>query len=312
MEQRNSSIFSFKHFLKKICLPWILISVVVGAVFNYFFERKIILGSEISGSYKMNKLISEVDVTEIPFFGSSRCEGTFIPDSLVKNGFNYGINGTQDDVLLFCLREECKKNKSTPVIMNFDLDGLNHSIGDLANYIYNSDYPAVQLLLGPKYEPIFKVPLLKYYGHFETYTKYYLNDIFNLTKFTNNGAAIEKNVLSEKKLNELIRERMNTASSFENDPVLLAGLLSVFDAHPERHFIVVVTPYHPSCFNRFGNYDEAVAFLNGIDSLDNVTVLNFAKAPYPDSCFINTTHLNLTGARIFNRALRDSLGLYLQ
>ncbi len=288
-------------------VPWVIITVIIAAVFNYYFEEKVILGSDISGSYKVNRIITQNNEKEIPFFGSSRCEGTFIPDMLVENGFNYGMSGTQDDVLLFFLKEECRKKKTTPVIVNFDLDGLNYSLGDMSNYIYNAGYPPVKALLGEKYETHFGIPLIRYYGHFETYTKYYLNSKSNLTKFTNKGASVEKNELPEQKMKELINERLRTKMTFHNDPELLKQFLSLIANHTNRLFILIVTPYHASNFNGFTNYTEAMDFLRQLQAFPHVKVLDFSKMDYPDRYYINTTHLNEEGAKAFNSMLRDSL-----
>ena len=93
MKEENLSISNFKIFFKKIILPFLLIFTLLGAMVNYFFQKKVVLGSEISGAYKVNRIINETNQNEIPFLGSSRAEGTFIPDSLVKLGFNYGMVG---------------------------------------------------------------------------------------------------------------------------------------------------------------------------------------------------------------------------
>ena len=180
MKEPNLSISNFKKVAATIFLPVLFLFVLFSVILNYLFEQKVILGSEISGVYKINRIINQSNENEIPFFGSSRAEGNFIPDSLVKNGFNYGMSGTQDDVLLFCLSEECKKKKKTPIISNFDLDGLDYSLGDPSNYIYNSNYLPVRQLMGTSYKSIYKIPFIKYYGYFELYLKFWLNSKTNL------------------------------------------------------------------------------------------------------------------------------------
>ena len=201
MTKQTSSIFNFKKFIFEIVLPYLIFFLLISLLINYLFEKKIILSSEISGAYKVNRIINSNDNDEVVFLGSSRAEGSFIPDSLVKHGFNYGISGTQDDVILFFLNEECKKkNKNTPIVINFDLDGLNSNIGDISNYLYNVDNLKVKSLVNSNYKSIFKIPFLKYYGYFELYFKYYINSKINLTKYTNKGASIEKNTLIKKSL----------------------------------------------------------------------------------------------------------------
>lgn len=307
MDQPNSSTSSFKKFLLKILIPFVMVLILVGYVFNYFFVSKIILGTEISGAYKVNRALNITDSNEIPFFGSSRAEETFIPDSLVKNGFNYGIVGTQDNVILFFLKEECKKNKSTPIVINFDLDGFDYCLGDPANYIYNSDNNAVRELLDSTYKTIYALPLLKFYGKFETLTRYYMNNNVNLTKFTNKGGSIEKNDITRNKFDELVNKRINTKWEFNNDKILLSGFLNLIHSNKKRKFVFVVAPYHESCFKSMKNYSEAENFLTYLRTIDNVLVFDFSKTIFPDSFFFDTSHLNIKGAVAFNKLLKDSL-----
>jgi hypothetical protein len=312
MQNPVSSISNFKEFLKKILLPYFLLTLAIGFVFNLFFEKNIILGSYSSGAYKINRLISSNNKNEIAFFGSSRAERSFLPDSLVKDGFNYGMVGTSSDVLLFCLKEECKKkNKSVPIVFAFDFNGLNYGLGDISNYLYNSDYQPIRILIGSNYKYIYHVPFLKYYGHFEIYTKYYLNNTISLTKLNDKGGAIEKNELTKANFDELVKLRLGENNTFQNDPKLLSDFLNIINANKNRKFILVAPPYHKSFFARFTNLNKAEEFLGSLKSYKNVVVLDFSRLPYPDNYFFDTSHLNLTGAIKFNHLLRDSLAHYI-
>lgn len=308
MEQMNLSISSFKLFLKQILLPYVIIIVSIAAIINYYFEKKIVLGSIYAGVYKVNRIITENNIDEIGFFGSSRAEGTFLPDSLVKVGFNYGIFGAQDDVLCFFLKEECeKKEKQTPLVINFDLDGLSNSLGDKSNYIYNSEYPPVKELLGSNYKRIFKIPFVKYAGYFEMYTKYYINEKLNLTRYTNKGASIEKIKTSGEYFKELIDKQLKVETVFKNDPKLVIELGLIIKSNPNRKFIFVITPYHKSFFNRYSNVPDVENYFASLKKNPNVVILDFSKIDFPDEYFFDTRHLNLTGAFAFNRILKDSL-----
>jgi hypothetical protein len=307
MKRQNLSIFNFKKFVIAVFIPFMVIGLFLGACINYFFSQKIILGSQISGAYKVNRIISENNLNEIPFLGSSRAVGTFIPDSLVKNGFNYGLHGAQDDVMLFFLKEECqKKGKTTPIILNFDLDGLNCLLGDMSNYLYNSDYTPIKHLIKKRYKAIYEVPFLKYYGSFELYTKYYLNNILNLTTFTNNGASIEK----YDELKTVLAPKHEV--KFHNSPEIQRDLLQTISENPNRRFIFIVNPYHHDYLELISNIQEAEQFLDFLKNIKNVRVLNFSRLNYPDSYFHDITHLNLTGAVVYNRMLKDSLGKYVK
>jgi hypothetical protein len=308
MQEQSSSISNFKRFLTRILLPLILILGAAGLIFNYFFEKEIILKSDICGAYKVNRIINENHSGEIPVFGSSRAAFGFIPDSLGSDYFNYGMAGTKTDVMLFFLEQECKKMKNTPwIILNFDLDGLAYGLGDISNYILNANDPDVKKLLGSEYRPEFTISFIKYYGRYENYLRSYLNDRIDLTKVTDKGAALEKNAFPQKEFDQLVTERKNSPTTFINDSTLQKQLLNVINTHPNRYFVFVVSPYHSSYFEKFTNLDEAHAFLNRLSSLKNVKVFDFSKMPLPDSMFLNTTHINYKGALIFNHRLKDSL-----
>lgn len=309
MSQQNLSTSSFKRFCIRIALPLLVGIFGVGYLFSWLFEKQVILNSQINGAYKINRIINENNPEETPILGSSRALCAFIPDILGDNYFNYGLSNAQDDVILFFLREEMKKKKTNPmIVINLDIDGLTRSIGDISYYLYNSNYGPVQELLKDEYKPHFKVPFVKYYGYFEEYFKYMLNDRMNLTKYTNKGASSEKNVLTEKKFQELIRKREKTTIIFKNDPELLREFNRIFDENPHRFFVFVVSPYHPSYFTNYRNYDEMKKFLADWDARENVKVYDFSNTEMPDSMLVNTSHVNYLGAIKFSEILKDSLG----
>ena len=308
MPQQNSSISNFKRFLLKILLPLIAIVSVGGGIINYFFEKKIVLKSEISGAYKVNRIINETHPEEIPIFGSSRAAYGIIPDSLGSNYFNYGLAGTQIDVALFFMQEECKKTKKSPwMIVNFDMEGAQCALGDIANYIVNTGNPDVKKLMGKEYKPYLSIPFIKYYGRFETFVRQYLNSNIELTKFTNKGAALEKNVLPQAEFDALVKEREKTETTFSNDSAVKERLLSTISKNANRKFLFVIAPYHPSYYVGYKNPGAAASFLDTLRSYNNVRIMDFGKMNMPDSLFLNTTHINLKGALVFNHALRDSL-----
>ncbi len=266
------------------------------------------MSSEVTGAYKVNRMITETHLDEIAIIGSSRAEGGFIPDSLGSHYFNYGLSGSKYDVALFFLSEECKKKKNNPwVLINLDLDGIIRSLGDIANYIPNAGYPPAHKLIRNEYKSYYSIPVVKYYGLYESYLRDYLNNKIQLTKFTNKGAAIEKKVLTDKQFNELVEQRRNSATSFEQNDTLVHQMDELINSHPEKKFIFVISPYHNSFFEQYTNPDVVERFMAHLRSLNNVYVFDFGKMPLPDSLFFNTSHLNYKGAVAFNRILRDSL-----
>lgn len=309
MHKENSSISSFKRFAVKILLPVVLLVGLIASVFTFFFERKIILANESCGAYKVNRIIQNTDVNEIPIIGSSRAESSFIPDLLGENYFNYGLEGTQENVMLFFIEEECKKkNKISPwIIANIDLDGINTKSGDIANYLFNSDNAGVKKLMAERYEKHFAIPFIKYIGQFENYFRYYFNNKMQLTKFSNKGAFIDKTVLPQKLIDDLIEYRRAHQDVFLHEEGLKQEFFRALNAHPERKFIFVIPPFHSCYFSNYKNPEDAKAFVNQLRGLFNVRVFDFSQVIYPDSLFSNTTHLNYNGAVRFTKEFKDSL-----
>lgn len=307
MEQQNLYTSSFKYFLIKYFLPALALFVIMAGIFVFIFERKVILGAEINGAYKVNRIINTTPKDEVAIFGSSRAEGAFVPSLLGATFFNYGLSGVQDDVLLFFLNEEVNKNKTNPILINFDPEGLDSSIGDISYYLYDASYPAIKKLLGTNYKWLFGLPIVKYYGSFEIYTKYYLNYKLQLTKAIDHGGNFEKNVLTDNKFKDLIAERLATKTVFKNDTALSEKLLTIIKSHPERTFVFVLSPCHSSYFVNFENVNQLHSYLNYLQQFKNVAVIDMSQMPYPDSLYINTTHLNYEGAKIFSVQLHDSL-----
>ena len=308
MSNQNSSISSFSAFLLRILLPLVLLLFVAGYLFTYFFEQKIILGSPTCGAYKVHRIISELHPDEIPIFGSSRALNGFVPDSLGPTFFNYGLSGTKYDVTLFFMEQECKKKKNNPwMLINLDFESFHPGLGDVSNYLCNISDPSVRALVGNHYKPNYGIYVVKYYGQYVDFLKDYLSDRVNVTKIADKGALLEKNVLREDQFAKLVQQRERTDNSFTMDTSLLNKMVRLIDSHPDRTFVFVVSPYHKSYFNRFGNIGQADSFLAQLGRIPNVRILDFSRQVYPDSMFLNTTHLIYTGAYKFSHDLRDSL-----
>ena len=169
MGRQNLYIFNFSIFVIKI----IALVAIIGGAFNFAFEELIIFKSEINGAYKVNRILTKTEKDEIPIFGSSRAEGNFVPSIIDSNNcFNYGISATQANIWLFFLEQELKKEKTTPIIINFDLDGLVYSNGDMGNYIPNWNAIKNTLKMSGKF--YYYIPFVKYLGQYERYLKYFL------------------------------------------------------------------------------------------------------------------------------------------
>jgi hypothetical protein len=277
-------------------------------VFQYFFEKKVILGSESGAAYKVNRILYQQHPNEIPIFGPSLAKADLIPSVLGPDFFDYGIDGIRDDVVLFFLEQECRKQRANRhLVAVFAMEGFTYGLGDLTAYIPNSNSPAVKNLLGDDYKLYYSIPFIKYYGQYDNYLKDYLNERMMLTKYKDRGASIEKDIITPDKFSAMVRNRMNTVSRFANDSVLEQRFVRLVRDHPERDFVILIPPFHPSYFNKFENYDDALRFFSYLSQFPNIQVLNYSHQFYPDDCYLNTTHLNYKGAVLFNQLIKDTL-----
>ncbi len=286
-----------------LILIWVIIFTVPTTI---LFEKYVVFGSQISGAYKINRIINENHAEEIPFLGSSRAQGTIVPSEIDKNIFNYGIDGIQDNVILMMLQAELQKDKSTPILINFDLDGVNNSIGDISNYLPVIGESHVYELVKDELSVYQRIPFVKYYGEFEHFTKLYLNDRINLTKITDQGGSFETEY-NPASLKEDVKKRLSKTIEIKNDQGLIQMYHKLIKS-TQRRIVFVVVPLHSSYFSSVKNIEAARSFLFGVSKKYNhVEVLDMSELSYPDSLFFNTTHVNYNGAVEFSAALKDSL-----
>ena len=305
MDTTISYTSNFRSFFNFIFFVTIILLSIFG-IGNYIFEKYIIFDSTISGASKIHRIITETHAGEIPVFGSSRANSSYVPSILGEKFYNYGIDGTGDDVMLFFLSQELEKNKKTPILINFDLNGVNNSLGDVNNYIPNIYNEDVIKLLGDKNKAYFQLPFVKYFGVFEGYVKNYLNEKVNLTKKTDNGGSFELNELTEKAFNKLVGKRKNTITNFKNNTQLLGVCYNLINS-TDREIYFIVAPYHKSYFEQYENIDDAISFLSELSKLKNVKIINGSKNKHLDEEFMNTTHLNYKGAIEFSTWLSKKI-----
>lgn len=301
MEKQNLYIFNFSTFLARI----LILLTLIGLPISFLFEELIIYRTETNGAYKIKRILSNDITNEIPIFGSSRAEANFVPSLIYEdNCFNYGMSGTGANVWLFFLKKEISKNRKTPIIINYDLGGLKHADGNVSNYIPN--WKATKDILNAEEIYRYNLPFLKYFGYYEYYLKLFLNERFNVTKGNDNGGNFEENVLTRSKFEDLVKKRKNTAYSFTNNKQLLSKFTNLINS-TERTIVLVISPYHISCFDSTQNRDEENNLLKELDLKGNVELIDFRNLIEEDSLFFDTTHLTYNGAKIFSKKLKEVL-----
>lgn len=292
---------NFNTFLLKL----IFIVSFLSFVLYKIFEQNIILKTETTGIFKFNKIINKNSFDEIPIFGTSRAKSNYCSSIISEDCFNYGIDGISSKVWLFFLEEELKKDKNKPIIINFDLNGFRNYIGSNSNYLF--DYSSLNFLLKDKYF-LYNIPVLKYYGYYQTYFIEFLKYKYSSNKIIDNGGVCSNSNFSAPDFNFNVNRRSTQNSFFLKDISQINKLISLINS-TNRRIYFVVSPYHKSVLNNFINLSDASQFLKQIESFKNVDVLNYSEVKLNDEMFFNTTHLNYNGAQLFSKLLLDSLKL---
>ncbi|MDG1798524.1 MAG: hypothetical protein P8H35_08145 [Flavobacteriales bacterium] len=294
----NLSTSSFSVFFIKLLL---LISIV-SIILNKLFENQIILKTEISGAFKVHKIVHKNLNCEIPIFGSSRAKTNFCSSLINKNIFNYGIDGIGSKVWLFFLEKELEKEKNKPILINFDLDGFRNYVGDKSNYLL--DYPTLKLFVNNHF--IYRISLIRNFGFYQSYLTDFLKYKLSFKNVIDKGGVHSNQEFDLQNFNFNLNKRTLENDYFQTDSIQLRNFYSLIKS-TSRPIYLVISPYHDSAINNFSNLNKADIFLENIDQLDNLMVLDFRDIDLKKEMFYNTTHLNYNGAKQFSQLLSDTL-----
>ncbi len=303
---RNLYTFSFKYFIYRYAIPFLLCIIIFLISFNFFLEKYLIGNSTISGAYKVERLLHQDLKSETPILGSSRAEGSVYPDILGSNIYNYGLAGVQDNVWIYFLEKELNKNHQTPILINFDIDGLGYANGDISYWMSNSLNKEIRPFFD-NWTPKYLIPTIKHFGLFEKYFVSFMQEKMSITGIANNGALMETKVLLPTEFERLIIKRGKGKIYIKNDSLLNTRLLKLLKKNTKREIIFFIPPYHDSYLNSIENYDSVTSYLNILEKIPKVSVLNYSHLKFSQSNYFNTTHLNYQGAIKFTRILKSDL-----
>lgn len=291
----------------KYLLKTLIISTVLIVTIGWSFEKGIILKSQISGASKVNRLLNTNNKDEIPIFGSSRANYCYAPSCLGSNFHNYGIDGTTIKTHLAFLKAELAKDKNTPILLNIDLNIWGNGIGDLNNYLPNSEHPLIKSLLADNYKSYYIIPYIKYYGNYEHSLRYYLNERMELTKISDNGASLETNVLTDEVFNKLVQRRLTSKTIYSHNENQFKELSQLISEHTHRKIILVIAPYHESMLSSFENKSAFYKDINALTEYSNCELIDLSNLELPRSSFFDTSHLNYDGAVMFSKRLSEEI-----
>jgi len=301
----------YLKFVKRYLLPYLIATFVLCWALDFLFTKLIVLDTEISNTGKINHLITS-DIETIPVFGSSRARCSYIPEILSPYIYNYGLDGTSLWATCALLNIEATKKSTKPIIINFDYDFFA-AIGDIKTYIPLCDNPSIKQLLVSRglYKSYFKIPGIRYFNSFDYFIKEWLNQKFETTKIVKRGYTFDKNQLfyNAASFKKDVEQRQQSIREWRLDKKQNDLLIETIKSMPNRHFYIVAAPYHASYYKSISNIDAVKQYLHSLDSLPNVTSVDFCNHNYPDSLFNNTTHLNHWGAMRFSNELIKIINL---
>jgi hypothetical protein len=225
--------------------------------------------------------------------------------------------GASLDETVALLQIECKKQKQTPIVLDLAHQGLittSKRAASMSQPEILAGKAELATMAPMKYVPFvwrpeirqmldrlglmerrYWVPGLRYIGDYD----FYLNDcLYRLPVRT---------VKFPISLDEAIRKRLEAGFGFCSFSDQDRLLYDVIRSAPQRTFVLVVSPVHPSCFANFKDPEGFARYLDKLRSFPNVVVLDWGRMELADDCFRDTTHLNYKGALEFSRRLADRL-----
>jgi hypothetical protein len=129
----------------------------------------------------------------------------------------------------------------------------------------------------------------------------------SLTGIANNGSLLEKKVLLPEEFERLIIKRGKSELYFKNDSLLNIRLFQLLKKNNNREIVFFIPPYHESYLNSIKNYDSVTTYLNFLEAIPMVSVLNYSHLKFSQNNYYNTTHLNYNGAMRFTNILKSDL-----
>ncbi len=257
------------------------------------------------GATKVHRMFTEEHPGEVPILGSSRADGSYVPELIHPAAWNYGIEETGYEVTRMMLERELAKPDRGPVIINFDHSFFQPYKPNIAHFIPEVRQPAVAACFSHRLHWYNHVPTVRYFGVTDEYLKAFLSKYASGT-VQSRGGIFTKNIISAAELAQMTGMRAASPHAWAPRPGQEQAWLDLL-ASTTRTMVVVVAPYHPSYLRTDTNPAAVQHYLHRMDALPNVQVIDLSAMPLPDSCFQNTTHVNWAGAVRFSKELRTRL-----
>jgi hypothetical protein len=302
---QNSSISNFKALLRQHLLPIGIACIAISFLLDYAITHVLVKNGKRGGPTKIYKLTHNgVEKGTIPIVGSSRALMHIVGDSLNPKCYNFGILGTGNNVHYYFMKELIEQGDSTPIIYNLDFE-ISKAYGDISNYlpsIYNHNISEAIADTSIWYQ---KIGFVRYIGIFETYLKTYLS-AEGTTKLLNNGTEVSEKYPDSLTFAQEINKEYKPTPKLQISNV--NKIEELFKMAPNRQFILVITPTHPSSLGKYTGEDEIRAYYNSLGKkYKNVVVFDYLLEPYTWDYWTDPFHLNAKGAKAFSSKFKADL-----
>lgn len=299
-----SEMVKFSKLVLALSMAFIMLCLVLD-----FVIIKMLVASPSGGAYKVHRILTETHPFEIPILGSSRALAHFVPSVINTNCFNYGLDGTGTDVICFFLEAELRKNKNTPIIINFDPWGFMSSIGDINNYKFAyHDVGVKKLIPAHQHSMQFLLPGVRFYGTFKSTFSTWLNQRLGITRLTDQGAQL---LIIEHKQSEL--DKMASACSpwcVEDSATIKETFFRLLKCS-KRKIYIVVGPTHISHQKQCQNIEKLNQMLTEFSRIPSVCVINTYNTAdqYEWSDWYDLIHLKADAAKHFSKQIKQKMEL---
>jgi|GEM_PF-1755988 len=322
--------------LKKLWMLAVCIIVILLGL-DYLFINHIVYVNEFSNQGKVKRLIESDNPNEVPVFGASLARSSFIPDSISPDCYNYGMGKALYDVTRILFKIECEKDKSAPIIFEFNQRTFirnPHSSINASTFIPHLDNEMIEDFMKESglLSWHYNVPGLRFYGNYLEYgvgpfkrstgekkdnrgvmleSKTQTDeDVDIFARRLNNMTAKRAELLEQKAdstrffsfMDEIMLAQLNDGIYFSYDKEYLREFETLVSNNRQRKFILVTVPMNENFYRELPNIEEFISFATELaDRHENVYYLNYARELDLDSdYFKDPMHFSTKGARIFS------------
>lgn len=279
---------------------------------NEWINRYFLFAAQVAPTYKMHRLFYESGCEEIPVLGSSRAFVHVIPSELSPRVFNYGMDGSQINQVLFQLRYIVSIPSPHPVLVNIDPWGFPRNVPDPQSFVSEgymlvSSHPYVApAVTWNSIPPADRLPGIRFYGSLrQNFSAWREARALGGTRL-DHGARLFYTRRSGKEWT-FIQEK-ETAGRFSYSEEVWGPVLRDIYLHAKRPIVWLVAPAASYYRETYAGLEELHRFLREQAQHPNVAVFDaFTDSNYGYELFKDGTHLNVWGAQRYTYELRTFL-----